>query len=308
MRCFLLLLLFFLFLPQPVFSESDRETKAIRLALSANRNGFAMTGLQALLEVVNSSADPSLKVRYFLAKQYVLMLEEKGFPEDKDRLAAILRLDQELYYLEEAISRSRHESDGVNLIQGVPDLRQRRKSFVLPVIPDTGYGMDLVSHLMDSQTEFGSCGGGGLRPDAYRCILVTIHKTLKSSEDGLAGPLLGGAAKALFRYPYHPRLFAEEWNRADHQTVLGFRPEHLDTDHAKGVKTALKAPVGSIVVWGRCEGDGRGHIAMVTRPREACSSYCAPIESMCPLRDSRSNQQIIGVFVPTARPLAQFGE
>lgn len=306
MRVFLLLML--LCLPYAVFAENDRETKAIRLALSANRNGFAMTGLQALLEVVDSSSKPSLKVRYFLAKQYVLMLEEKEFEEDKDRLVAILRLDRELHHLEEAVSQGRHESDGVNLMQGVSDLRQRRKSFTMPVIPDTGYGADLVSHLMNAKTEFGPCGSGGLRPDAYRCILMAIHKTLKSSEDGLSGPLLGGKARALFRYPYHPRFFAEEWNRADHQSVLGFRPEHLDTDHAKGVKTALKAPVGSILVWGRCEGDGRGHIAMITRPGEACSSYCSTIESMCPLRDEHSQQEIIGVFVPTARPLVQLGE
>lgn len=145
------------------------------------------------------------------------------------------------------------------------------------------------------------------RGDCYECAANAIDKSFRElyKSNGNSGrgitwdfPELNTCA--------HARDFADGWQNSVHSKKMHLKKVWDRALHGgNGMSAAMKAPRGSIIVWGICGREemckatgqmGIGHIGIVTQTggKEICSSLCAELTQFC----ANPNAHLVAVFQP----------
>jgi hypothetical protein len=259
-------------------AKSLNKAEKYQEAFTVLRNALVASGLQ------------NMELRLELAKQYVLLMEKKQFPANANMSEINDNLDNHL----NALGAHAATAQGASIRIELNDLRER-----VATLRQGHYDASLGRRLANASTSVnarqGRCGGSNFsRGDCYECTGAAIEKAL-----GNSGIFFSHPGSMLNRSPYYAKFFATEWSENLHKPVFGLTRSYYSTNnYAAGQRAANEAPVGSVIVWDQCGRSPAGHIAIITSPGVACSSFCAPVSNTCGTRAADGSTRVIGVFTP----------
>lgn len=267
-----------------------QEETPIQQANNFNLEGKHLEAFKILRSAVIISELKDMELRLALASQYAILIEKEIIPADLNLKDMNGNLDNHMNAVQAHVKAGRE----IALQTELNALQKRVKEFRQGAY-DEELGQKLAKDSCSVSARQGLCGGSNYnRGDCYECTGLAIEKTFDNPNIFVSYP-----GNLLNQSPYYAKFFATEWSEEIHKPVFRLsRTFYSTSDYAAGQKAANEAPIGAVIVWDKCGGSAAGHIAIVTKPGVACSSFCAPINDSCTSVASDGSTRIIGVFTP----------
>lgn len=277
--------------------------------LSSYESGLAE--LEERYEAMSAAKAKDLylrKLEYFLVNQYALVARYGGdLGEARERSMVDLYLSLESYSYNQYEAAKNVVN---NFHKGLESLKAKvryvaletyraRKMELSKVQTHDGYAGQLAANTTTVSGPAGQCGSSNFnRSDCYACASYTVAKALRNGF-GESDPWQDSNVNQRLNAPPYASQFHKGWKEEQDRTKFRLTQAFSARDASgaeiqNGMKAALAAPKGSVLIWSICSGHPAGHIAIKTSATVAASSFAAPIQNTC----SHSRAQIIGVYAP----------
>lgn len=299
-------------IPKNVAVAEIDETLSSVIGANKGKNLTQLTdGLNLLRELharmTAAKADQSylMKLDYFLVRQFTLVLERKG---DVDRQEMVNRfINLETWYFNNS-GLAKKLVAGFD--KGLALMRSKLSQYALEIYRSKkleissqqlheGYSNLLSNSTTQVRGQAGQCGNQNFaRSDCYECASWAIEKALRNGFSQ-SDPWHNQDVNKRLNSPQYANQFHRGWIEEKDRNVFRLTQifsavNNTAAEKSNGIKFALEAPKGSVLIWNICGSHPAGHIAIKTSASEAASSFRAPIQQTC----GNPNAQIVGIYAP----------
>ena len=282
--------------------------------LGANKGKNAdalLKGLNTLrelhLRMVTAKADETylMKLTYFLVRQSILV-KESGLESDGNELVDHFVTLEAWFFRNQSLAKK--TVSGFD--KGLAYMRKQVSKYALSIYRakkmkisieqlHEGYSNLLSSSTSQVRGQAGQCANQNFaRSDCYECASWAMEKALRNGF-GQSDPWHDADINKRLNSPQYANQFHRGWIEEKDRNVFRLTRVFSSIDNSanekeNGIKAALEAPKGSVLIWNICGSHPAGHIAIKTSTDVAASSFKAPIQRTC----GNPNAQIVGVYAP----------
>ena len=280
---------------------ANRQANSAKLIDGLNR----LRELHYRMTAANANETYLMKLSYFMVRQYTIVLQSGGDVNKTDMINHFLNLEAWFFgNIPIAKKLIKGFEKGLSFLRSqirkhaLEEYRLRKMEIAKEQFHEE-YSLVLGQSTSKVRGASGQCGNQNFaRSDCYECASYAVAKAL-STTFKQADPWHDGQVNRRLNSPAYANQFHHGWVEEQDRNIFRLTRVFDATDASSserelGMKTALEAPKGSVLIWSICGTHPAGHIAIKTSETVSASSFSAPVDKTC----GNPIAQIIGVYTP----------